>query len=174
MRRPLSTKADSAASSSRIGRWRESWENGTILIVSGWCLFAALLTDRILQKYNAQAQDMDVERTIAVLEQETQQRRESLLKEHGEKPTLATAKVVIPYKMGGSHSLMYAQQNDMVEILQFHTGPDSLYHLCRLRDQQQQTEIRSIGWYPASYLEIIDDKQKNSKTKSSWLAWFGR
>jgi adenosine/AMP kinase len=152
---------------SRLRQW---WDNGNLLIGFGWTLFGVLLLDRYLQY----SEGMNVESVVGIVEEEARQKRFELLEKHRNDPTLFKCAVRKIYKMGGSHSLMHVELNDVIEVLQEGVGPDQVYNLCRkmntldtgVNGQQQQQQVLSIGWYPIQYLEKVREPKK-----SRWAFW---
>jgi hypothetical protein len=137
---------------------RYHWDNGNILLGFGGTLFAVLLADRYLQ-YN---EGMSVEGAIGMMEEDARQKRLDILEEHRNDPTLFLCVARKVYKMGGSHSLMFVNQDDILQVLDEGIGPDNLYNLCRKMTPDGQ-QVVSIGWYPVQYLEKV------APPKKSWL-----
>jgi hypothetical protein len=151
----LNTSAASTKS-----RLREHWDNGNLLLGFGFSLFGVLLVDRYLQ-YN---EGMSVEGAIGMMEEDARQKRLDILEEHRNDPTLFHCIARKVYKMGGSHSLMHVEQDDVLQVLAEGIGPDNLYNLCRKMTPDGQ-QVVSIGWYPVQYLEKV------APPKKSWFQW---
>ena len=126
---------------------RTWWDSGSLLIALGWTGLAVFALDRYLQYTDRQ----DAMNMVGMLSEESRQKRQVLLEEWKDKPTLYKCIVKESYKMGGSHGLKDVQVNDIVEVLQEGVGPGESYHLCRTRDEEGS--VKSIGWYPIAFME---------------------
>jgi hypothetical protein len=125
-------------------------------------LFVVALFDRYLQR----SEKREINRAIAILHEQIQQQRDQLWQQYQSVPAMGMARVTKVYQMGGSHALMHVHVDDTIEILQENVGPSKAYHLCRVRDPITK-EIKSIGWYPSSHLELL----ATNTTISWWNFW---
>ena len=131
------------------GKLTRMWKSGNLLIYVGWMGLALLVLDRYLQH----AERLEANEMIAAIVDETKQKRLQLYEEWGDKPLKFRCKLHEDYSMGGSHGLEGVEKNDVLEVLQEGVGPGGYYHLCRTTDKDGT--IKSVGWYPISYLTKI-------------------
>jgi hypothetical protein len=141
---------DVATSVSSPGRLRRWWYDGTILLTIGWTAFGLVVVDRGLQYLDSS----NVEQVIDMVEDETKQKRQELLAKFWDAPTLYRSTVKIGFKLEGSHGLKYVEVEDVVDVIEEEVGPGNYYNLCRTKDPNG--DVKSIGWYPVSYLQKIE------------------
>jgi hypothetical protein len=142
------------SSLSWLGRIREWWGSGTILLTIGWSGVALLLVDQYLQ-YQMQDQQLDKEEMLEELVYNAQLQRQRLQEEYKNHKCLYKCIITnADAHMGGSHGLRNVQTGDVVEVLEERVGLGNVYHMCRWR-RSKDAGGDEIGWFPIRYLERL-------------------
>jgi hypothetical protein len=136
-------------------RLRQRWDDGSILLFTGFATLGVVLLDRYLQYQDRQ----EASDAAAMIVEETKQKRRELLEKSRNVPHKFTCEICTEFdKMGGSHGLKDLKLGDVVEVLEEGVGPGNGYNLCRIRSQSG--EVDAVGWFPMSYMKKIQVARK--------------
>ena len=154
-------------------RLRELRRNGTPEIVFGGVVLAVVGIDYYLQQRNDQQRSEMIRR----FEEEVKQDEEVSRKEERElinnnggaamKPKFQCVVRVVPQQFDGHKCLTNLKVGDVVNVLLEGVGPDNKYNLCsieRLADSSTEAGEKhniSVGWFPCSCLEKIEQTASN-------------
>jgi hypothetical protein len=154
-------------------KWRQWWDDGSILITLGWSGLALLAFDRYLL-YQIQTDAHDMMQDLAV---EATRQQDALRQQWAHQPALFECVIRREYKnMGGSMGLSNVQVGDVVQVVQERVGPQQSYHLCRITryDHGNGHTSGSIGWYPIDFMEKVPGgRPADPSNKSLWKRIFG-
>ena len=135
----------------------EKSKGGTVLIRTGWFLMGLIAVDQIFQYMDQK----EAKETIEQLRKEEEKERKQFFDSHKDLPTLHESVVKFEYKMSGTRGLKGVRMNDRLEVLEEGVGPNGTYAICRRRDATGA--IVSIGWYPLSFQQKIEQKKPRRK-----------
>ncbi|KAL7487358.1 hypothetical protein ACHAW6_012956 [Cyclotella cf. meneghiniana] len=167
-------KLDGSSSPTVYGSLRELRSNGTPEIVLGCTILLLVGIDYALQVRN----DYDRKFMLRQLEREVETDarearrdiRERIQDGTGIKCLFKCSVRRVPQFFDGHRCLTNIKVGDVLNVLEEGVGPGSQYNLCSIDRSQSRGKVGdegdgkgvvSIGWFPCSCLEPINDAQKN-------------
>lgn len=167
-------KLDGSSSSTLYDRLRELRSNGTPEIFLGCTILLLIGIDYALQVRNDDDRKSilrRLEREVATDAQESRREvRERIRDGNGIKCLFKCIVRRVPQFFDGHRCLTNVKVGDVLNVLEEGVGPGSQYNLCSIDRSQSRGKVGdegdgkgvvSIGWFPCSCLEPINDAQKN-------------
>jgi hypothetical protein len=140
-------------SATLLGRIREWWDNGNILLAIGWSGVALWLVDQYLQYQMRDQPPLDKDELLQELVYNAKLQRQRLYDQYKNHKCLYKCIITnADVPLGGSHGLRKAHTGDVVEVLEERVGLGNVYHVCRLRRKDMPDEI---GWFPIRHLQRV-------------------
>ena len=143
----------------RLSRLRQ---NGTPEIAIGSLIIAVVGVDYMLQLRNDQHRqdtvkqlEMEVHRDAILSRKEDQE-----LITKGLEPKFKCVIRAVPDQFDGHKVLRNCKVGDVVDVIEEGVGPDRMYNLCSITRRTPNTDNEqgvSIGWFPTSCLQKVDE-----------------